>query len=383
MGLEAREERGGVGRRRGARLEAREELERLLEETEAAAEGEVVHPLAGDEEIDDRLAAREVRDDSGSEGDCGFGAGLVVGVDVHHDGDAPEVLLLVLAHDRLAGARPATGVQVADRVARAVGPHTEQLHRLPRLRGQRHAARLLAARLGERDAEDARDPREDEEARAAGRAGAALSEAERDQRDGVERVEVVLAAGDEARPELDARALSSLQVRDARRSAAPPPVPREKRPGDPDRVQVARAVVRDRDAEDELFAEEHPARRRDGRANVAPKRVERANQDRRTEDRREDRPQDVELRVVRIDPERPDDHHEERHHPPLVGQRPVDRSDRAEEDPADPPGADSIAPLFGRRNEDVVEAREVRLPHVGTSTCFTIPATIDSRVAPP
>ena len=309
-------------------------------------------------------------------------ASFVEGVDVDDDGDATEELLVILANDRLPRARPAPRVEVTDRIAGTIRTYAEELHRLACLRRERDAARLIAARLRDREADDARDAREDEEARAAGRAGAASSEAEGDERSGIEWVEVVLAAGDEARPELDARALASLQVRDARRRAEPAAIPGEKRPGDSDRVQRARAVVGDRDAEDEILSEEHPARRRDGRADVA-ERIEGANEDRRAEDCREHRPQDVELGVVGIDPERPHDHHEERQHPPLVRERPVDRAGWAKEHFADPPGAKAIAPLFRRRDEDVVEAREVRPPHVGTSTCFTIPATIDSRVAPP
>ena len=107
-------------------LDAREELERLLQKAEVAPEREVVDPLSRHEQIDNRLAAREVRDHAPARRDRGLGAPLVAPVDIDDDGDATEELLLVLADDGLASARPAPSVEVAYRISGAVRAHAEE-----------------------------------------------------------------------------------------------------------------------------------------------------------------------------------------------------------------------------------------------------------------
>jgi hypothetical protein len=198
-----------------------------------------VDSLARDQEVDDGLSTREVRDDPRRERNRGLGALLVRRVDIDDDGDASEELLLVLADDRLTRSCPAPRVEVTDRVARAIRADAEELHRLTRLRREGDAAGLIAPRLGDREAGDAREAGEHEEARSRGLDGAPLGEAERHERGDVERVDVMRPPGDEPRAKLDPSALTALQPPDAGPGARPAPVPRQEGAGDPQRVDVA------------------------------------------------------------------------------------------------------------------------------------------------
>ena len=175
VGLEAAEQLRR--RERGAALDGREQLERLIERAEAASERELVDGVADDEHVDERLAAREMRDDAGGELDRGLEAIGVVDVGVEHDADAREVLLLVLAHDGDAGARPAPRVEIAHGIAGAIRAHAEQIHRLAALRRERDAARLVPRRDREREAHDVRDARHDVELHARRSSGAVRTRA--------------------------------------------------------------------------------------------------------------------------------------------------------------------------------------------------------------
>ena len=62
-------EQGKGPDRRVARLHAGQQVERLLEEAEVAAEREIVDLAADHQDVDQRLAAREVRDHAGGERD--------------------------------------------------------------------------------------------------------------------------------------------------------------------------------------------------------------------------------------------------------------------------------------------------------------------------
>ena len=146
---------------------------------------------------------------------------------VDHDADAAEVLLLVLAHHRRAGARPAPRVEVAHRIAgRGTGarrgdPSTRRVFeasatppgwwRRPERRREAHARWRSSGRRGSaRPRDDTRRPER---------------EAERHERGGRERIEVVLAALEEARASLDADAArrrgEAGDARRRRRSSAP------------------------------------------------------------------------------------------------------------------------------------------------------------------
>src|SRR5207247_10357066 len=95
-------------------LDGREQIEGLIEVSEAATEDELVDRVADDEDVDERFAARQMCDDARGELQRGFEALRIVDVRVEDDADAREVLLDVLAHHRIPRARPDPRAEIAD-----------------------------------------------------------------------------------------------------------------------------------------------------------------------------------------------------------------------------------------------------------------------------
>lgn len=276
-----------------------------------------------------------------------------------HDADAGEVLLLVLADDGHAGARPAPRVEIAHRIARAVRTHAEEVHRLAALRRERDAAGLVTRGDHRREPRDVGDAGDDVHLDRLARAARAAREPERSDGGRGERIEVMEPAGDEARAHRDARD-AGLGLDDlAGRRIDPRAVPRQERSAHAERRHRQIAAPAAREGERDLLADGHAARGGGGDGHVVDREAARGDH-RPDEHAREDGEEDVGARTPDVDGERADDEREERERPALLGERPPDVAD-ARCGAAEAARAETIALLLRRRDEDVVEAREVDL----------------------
>ena len=141
------------------------------------------------------------------------------------------------------------------------------------------------------------------------------------------------------------------------------------------------AGAREDDRKARVFAYRHALRRDHFGAHVAHP-VRGPRPERGDEQPRERAPQEIDLRRADIEREASDDERHEREDAPLVAERLVEPDDRAEE-LAEEALPKAIAPRLRGRNEDVVEAREVNVDHVGTSSFWTIRASTESALVPP
>ena len=362
-----------------ASLDGGEQLERLVEPAEAPADGQLVDGVAHDQDVDERLAAREMRDDASGERDRRLETVRIARERVEHDADAGEVLLLVLADRGHARPRPGARVEIAHRVARAIRPHAEEVHRLALLRCERDATGLVALRDRQRETRHVRDPRDDVELGPSRRDAWPDREPERrDQRDG-ERVEMVQPARREAGLHRR-RARAGAEDELVGRRRGPLAVVREERAADANALLGPRLVAAASHGEHDLLSDRHAPRRED--VHRRPPEHERARGDeRRDDDAREEREEHVRARAAHVDGDGAREQRDDEDRPPLVGER-GEEAEEEDDDAARARRAEPLAVRLRRRDEDVIEPREVDL-HVGTRTALVALASSSSAEVPP
>jgi hypothetical protein len=373
---------GSIGGERVRGFYGREHVERLIQRAEVALRGEGMHSVACEEQVDPRLAERQTRDDARRERQRAFEL-VVAGrsdVGVHDESDPREVLLLVLAHHRRAVAGPRARVQVAHRIAGAIGTDAQQVGGVPRPRGAGRPAQLVTGVAAHRERGHSRDLRDHDEARARRPHGSPLREPERQERGRAQRVDVVLAARDEARVDYGARAPARRQPGQRRLRALPPAVPRQPRPLDPDVAMLGRAVVAKGERERDLLPDGHPA----GAAHVdadAFEAVSGRQQDRGQEKGRQREDEQVRLGAPHVDGEdrRETDGHED--DAPLA-REPRDHPEQGTRATGQSAVAPAIALGLRRRDEYVVEALEVA-SHTGIRRLCSTSRTTPSAPRPP